>query len=158
MMKSTFIASCISAMAISASLDSALGDFKDGIKSLQAEQSATDDLQMDIISLLVNKIQQLEDKIDSDIGTLDDKLGTLEDQQAGVYGMLAGLNGKVSSLEGQRITGDYFHTNEAALVLAAETDVVLHTFTVPSGEVLDFMANFTSHEASANNATSLYLY
>ena len=151
MMKSTFIASCISAMAISASLDSALGDFKDGIKSLQAEQSATDDLQMDIISLLVNKIQQLEDKIDSDIGTL-------EDQQAGVYGMLAGLNGKVSSLEGQRITGDYFHTNEAALVLAAETDVLLHTFTVPSGEVLDFMANFTSHEASANNATSLYLY
>ena len=89
MMKSTFIASCISAMAMSASLDSALGDFKDGIKSLQAEQSATDDLQMDIISLLVNKIQQLEDKIDSDIGTLDDKLGTLEDQQAGVYGMLA---------------------------------------------------------------------
>ena len=82
MMKSTFIASCISAMAMSASLDSALGDFKDGIKSLQAEQSATDDLQMDMINLLVEKIQQMEDKFDSDIRTL-------EDQQAGVYGMLA---------------------------------------------------------------------
>ena len=82
MMKSTFIASCISAMAMSASLDSALGDFKDGIKSLQAEQSATDDLQMDMISLLVKKIQQMEDKFDSDIRTL-------EEQQAGVYGMLA---------------------------------------------------------------------
>ena len=82
MMKSTFIASCISAMAMSASLDSALGDFKDGIKSLQAEQSATDDLQMDMINLLVEKIQQMEDKFDSDIRTL-------EEQQAGVYGMLA---------------------------------------------------------------------
>ena len=106
---------------------------------------------MDMINLLVSEIQQLKDKIDSDIGTL-------EDQQAGVYGMLAGLNGKVSSLEGQRITGDYFHTNEAALVIAAATDVLLDTFTVPSGEVLDFMANFTSHEAGANNATALYLY
>ena len=43
-------------------------------------------------------------------------------------------------------------------MLAAETDVLLDTFTVPSGEVLDFMANFTSHEAGANNATALYLY
>ena len=43
-------------------------------------------------------------------------------------------------------------------MLAAATDVLLDTFTVPSGEVLDFMANFTSHEAGANNATALYLY
>ena len=151
MMKSTFIASCISAMAMSASLDSALGDFKDGTMSLQARQSATDHLELDMISALVNKLQQLEDKIDEDIGRLDD-------QQAGVYGLLAALHSDLSSLEGQQITGDYFHTNEAALVLAAETDVLLHAFTVPSGEVLDFMANFTSHEAGANNGTALYLY
>ena len=85
MMKSTFIASCISAMAMSASLDSALGDFKDGTMSLQARQSATDDLELDMISALVNKIKQLENKIDSDIERL-------EGQQAGVYGQLAGLN------------------------------------------------------------------
>ena len=82
----------------------------------------------------------------------------LEAQQAGVDGQLGALQSTVSFLEGQQITGDYFHTNQAELVLAPDAYHLLHAFTVPSGEVLDFMANFTSHEAGANNGTVLYLY
>ena len=64
----------------------------------------------------------------------------------------------MSSLEGQQITGDYFHTNQAELVLAPDVYHLLHAFTVPSGEVLDFMANYTTHSAGANNSSDLYLY
>ena len=71
---------------------------------------------------------------------------------------LGEIQSAVSSLEGQRITGDYFYTNQEELVLAVETDVLVHEFTVPNGEVLDFMANFTSHEAGGNNSTILRLY
>ena len=82
----------------------------------------------------------------------------LEAQQAGVNGQLGALQRTVSSLEGQQITGDYYHTNQAELGIAPDTDHLLHTFTFPSGEVLDFMANFTSHERGENNGTFLYLY
>ena len=68
---------------------------------------------------------------------------------------LGEIQSAVSSLEGQRITGDYFYTNQEELVLAVATDVLVHEFTIPSGEVLDFMANFTSHESGGNNATKL---
>ena len=86
------------------------------------------------------------------------EMDRLEAQQAGVSGEVGALEASLGHLEGQQITGDYFHTNEAELVLAPDVYHLLHAFTVPSGEVLDFMANFTSHEAGANNATALYLY
>ena len=68
---------------------------------------------------------------------------------------LGEIQSAVSSLEGQRITGDYFYTNQEEFVIAVGNDVLLYEFLIPSGEVLDFMANFTSHEAGGNNATKL---
>lgn len=49
-MKSTLIASCLSAMAMSSDL---LQDFKDEITDLQAQQETTDQAEKDLISAVM---------------------------------------------------------------------------------------------------------
>ena len=86
------------------------------------------------------------------------EMDRLEARQAGVSGEVGALQAALGHLEGQQITGDYFHTNEAELVLAPDAYHLLHAFTVPSGEVLDFLANITTHEDGKNNGMYLFLY
>ena len=62
MSKSTIIASCISAMAMSADL---WNDYIEDIQDLQAWQKASDDSQMDLLSSVMQELALLRSEMDA---------------------------------------------------------------------------------------------
>ena len=61
-------------------------------------------------------------------------------------------------LESKQITNDYFYMNSDYIEVPANGVELLHTFSVPNGEMLDLNVNITSNESGRNNSLWLRLY
>ena len=64
---------------------------------------------------------------------------------------LGALQTTADTLESKQITKDYFYKNDHELVLAPNANLLLDSFAVPSGEVLDLRVNVTTDAEGANN-------
>ena len=64
---------------------------------------------------------------------------------------LGALQTTADTLESKQITKDYFYTNDHELVLAPNANLLLDSFAVPSGEVLDLRVNVTTDAEGRNN-------
>ena len=64
---------------------------------------------------------------------------------------LGALQTAADILESKMITKDYFYTNDHELVLAPNANLLLDSFAVPSGEVLDLRVNVTTDAEGRNN-------
>ena len=124
MMNSAFIASCISAMAMSSELlREKYDNFRDNTQDLQAAQAVTDRSETDMISALMQEILILKSEMNEQENRMD-------------Y-----ISSEVDVLNSKSIVEDFFWTNPE--VFQVEKRVCYDAIDVDANETFDFSANLS---------------
>ena len=124
MMNSAFIASCISAMAMSSELlREKFDNFSDNTQDLQAAQAVTDQSETDMISALMQEILDLKSEVNEDENRMD-------------Y-----ISSEVDFLNSKSIVEDFFWTNPE--VFQVVKIGCYDAIDVDANETFDFSANLS---------------